>query len=319
MPVINFERPIIIQKCQKNYPFEVDEYRVEIHGFNTDTDNFIFRFYAPSMVDGKIVSGFKELEDERSIIVLGDVVLDPEYYTSDLKVLQLLQSVGAINKVIGIPLSIRLQLDIEYIKDDDNRKRLNDLSESLLKIENEESDKMQEKLQSQFIKQKLEEKGVNLEMYKNSALELIQPSGQSAIGGLTAKKPGEYVATKTWQDAFKETTINDLHEFIEFLDQINGGMYIVESTKIVDNDYNNDPEEGNLSPNLNGQSSITDPDDHLGSLASGFLIGDEGRPHWANIRIMKNHKFDVFAGESDSFGWLTGVVRLPRGLLIFFG
>lgn len=39
------------------------------------------------------------------------------------------------------------------------------------------------------------------------------------------------------------------------------------------------------------------------------LIEMNGRCNWDNIRVLRNNGYDVFAGEKDSFGWLTGCVQ----------
>ena len=49
------------------------------------------------------------------------------------------------------------------------------------------------------------------------------------------------------------------------------------------------------------------------SMANGLLICNGGRCNWENIRNLKSHGFDVYAGEKDSFGWLTGCIEYPDG------
>lgn len=39
-------------------------------------------------------------------------------------------------------------------------------------------------------------------------------------------------------------------------------------------------------------------------MANELLISSGGRCNWENIRILKSHGFDVYAGEKDSFGCL---------------
>ena len=40
-------------------------------------------------------------------------------------------------------------------------------------------------------------------------------------------------------------------------------------------------------------------------------------PNYTNINVMKSAGFNVYTGEADSFGWLTGVIRTKRGELVF--
>lgn len=45
------------------------------------------------------------------------------------------------------------------------------------------------------------------------------------------------------------------------------------------------------------------------SLCDKYLITNVGQCNWDNIRVLRNNGYRVFAGEKDSFGWLTGCVQ----------
>lgn len=45
------------------------------------------------------------------------------------------------------------------------------------------------------------------------------------------------------------------------------------------------------------------------NLCDEYLITNDGQCNWNNIVILQNNGYDVFAGEKDSFGWLTGCVQ----------
>jgi len=49
--------------------------------------------------------------------------------------------------------------------------------------------------------------------------------------------------------------------------------------------------------------------------ASGALIHDGGRPHFSAMEQLAKRipGCQVVAGETDGFGWLTGVIVLPNG------
>jgi hypothetical protein len=53
------------------------------------------------------------------------------------------------------------------------------------------------------------------------------------------------------------------------------------------------------------------------STLAGCLIS-AGEPDWAAIKSLedKTH-YRVFAGERDSFGWLTGCILTRKGILVF--
>lgn len=49
--------------------------------------------------------------------------------------------------------------------------------------------------------------------------------------------------------------------------------------------------------------------DEVERLCCEKLITAGGLCNWDNIRILRSNGYDVFAGERDSFGWLTGCVQ----------
>ena len=49
-------------------------------------------------------------------------------------------------------------------------------------------------------------------------------------------------------------------------------------------------------------------------LADDCLTGDDD---YYNIECVKKAGFDVFAGEQDRFGWLTGCIQTKRGVIVF--
>lgn len=50
------------------------------------------------------------------------------------------------------------------------------------------------------------------------------------------------------------------------------------------------------------------------NLADNCLTDEDN--HY-NIQYVKEAGFDVYAGEQDRFGWLTGCIELQRGIIIF--
>jgi hypothetical protein len=49
-------------------------------------------------------------------------------------------------------------------------------------------------------------------------------------------------------------------------------------------------------------------------LSNQYLTSDERHLY---IRVLKQSDFDVFPGEQDRFGWLTGCIQLKRGMIVF--
>lgn len=51
--------------------------------------------------------------------------------------------------------------------------------------------------------------------------------------------------------------------------------------------------------------------------ASGLLINSDGTPKFRAHRILQDLGYKVVKGESDSFGWLTGVIITPVGRIVY--
>jgi hypothetical protein len=52
-------------------------------------------------------------------------------------------------------------------------------------------------------------------------------------------------------------------------------------------------------------------------IACGVLIGDGGQCDWDNIRALTVMGYSVYAGERDSFGWLSGCIRTKVGVVVY--
>jgi hypothetical protein len=51
-------------------------------------------------------------------------------------------------------------------------------------------------------------------------------------------------------------------------------------------------------------------------LADDCLTGEDA-DSYKNINEIRKAGFDVYAGEQDRFGWLTGVIELKTGKIVF--
>lgn len=56
--------------------------------------------------------------------------------------------------------------------------------------------------------------------------------------------------------------------------------------------------------------------DEITMLACELLIDSKGGCNWLNINELKK-TFDVTKGDSDSFGWLTGCIHTPEGIIVY--
>lgn len=73
---------------------------------------------------------------------------------------------------------------------------------------------------------------------------------------------------------------------------------------------------------LDGEFSYQDSDmpnlvQEIQALACGELIASNGECNWPNIKALRDAGFNVRKGESDSFGWLSGVIPTRKGLIVY--
>jgi hypothetical protein len=51
--------------------------------------------------------------------------------------------------------------------------------------------------------------------------------------------------------------------------------------------------------------------------ADEALITDQGRCDWDAIQMLKDEGYEVFAGEQDRWGWLSGCIQTKKGRLVY--
>ena len=51
--------------------------------------------------------------------------------------------------------------------------------------------------------------------------------------------------------------------------------------------------------------------------ANGVLITSDGQPNYPAMQLLEPHGWRVTKGESDSFGWLSGIIRTPKGRIVY--
>ena len=52
-------------------------------------------------------------------------------------------------------------------------------------------------------------------------------------------------------------------------------------------------------------------------MANEYLFGDDGHIIRKNIDEVIRNGFPIYAGEMDRFGWVTGIIELSGGIIIF--
>jgi len=52
-------------------------------------------------------------------------------------------------------------------------------------------------------------------------------------------------------------------------------------------------------------------------IAEQYLIDEDGHPNRKNIDVIGSYGFIILPGEMDRFGWITGIICLNRGNILF--
>jgi hypothetical protein len=53
------------------------------------------------------------------------------------------------------------------------------------------------------------------------------------------------------------------------------------------------------------------------SLANDCLIANDKQVIQSNIDIVAEYGFSIYVGDMDNYGWLTGIIDLPHGVIMF--
>ena len=92
-----------------------------------------------------------------------------------------------------------------------------------------------------------------------------------------------------------------MKELIEALSRIENNPEIERSQYLTDGDHDE------LHPDVR---SVVE-------LACEELITNNGDPNFAAREVLGEEGFRVVAGETDSFGWLTGVIITTKGRIVY--
>ena len=80
----------------------------------------------------------------------------------------------------------------------------------------------------------------------------------------------------------------------------------------------NNPEIECVSYLTNGVHEELHPDiQTVVELACEELADNSGYPHFGAMEVLEEEGFRVVAGETDSFGWLTGVIITNKGRIVY--
>ena len=55
----------------------------------------------------------------------------------------------------------------------------------------------------------------------------------------------------------------------------------------------------------------------IATVACSFLITEEGKPNFAAMKLLERNGFHVGPGETDSFGWLSGIIYTRKGKIVY--
>ena len=85
-------------------------------------------------------------------------------------------------------------------------------------------------------------------------------------------------------------------------------MLVKALNALTDEDFH-EPDEGTFIRYTKSTPAVEECEE----MANALLIRMDGRCNWENIRKLGGYEFSVYAGEKDSFGWLTGCIAYPDG------
>lgn len=131
----------------------------------------------------------------------------------------------------------------------------------------------------------------------------------------------------------KEGTMNKINEKFQQLDAMNDEIKTLAKMLDVIQDRTDlmfdEPDEngamvfnGNIMYDLDDNGNPTENAvlmDKIEALAQEVLITADGHPDYKSIQDMKKYGYKVYAGERDSFGWLTGCIQKGNGPIFVFG
>lgn len=101
---------------------------------------------------------------------------------------------------------------------------------------------------------------------------------------------------------------NPTEKQLQYIEQLVDAIRALEAcVDIEPQDYLTDGESGSHHPLI--EAVITE--------ACGSLIHDSGQANYYMMNLLKQRGIRVVSGESDSFGWLTGVVITSKGRVVY--
>lgn len=69
--------------------------------------------------------------------------------------------------------------------------------------------------------------------------------------------------------------------------------------------------------NNNKNATVKELVDKVSDYANELLIGPNGQCLWDQHSVLNRAGYAVFAGERDSFGWLTGCIQTKKGIIVY--
>jgi hypothetical protein len=69
--------------------------------------------------------------------------------------------------------------------------------------------------------------------------------------------------------------------------------------------------------NNSKNKDVKDLAEKASALADTILIGPNGNCLWDQHDVLKAAGYDIFPGERDSIGWLTGCIQTTKGVIMY--
>lgn len=103
------------------------------------------------------------------------------------------------------------------------------------------------------------------------------------------------------------TQVNSVSNLVSILRQIEASSEVPNNEEAGGSPYLTDGEPDDPHPLVQEASSE----------ASMVLITNSGQPDFSAHRALLKEGFRVTAGETDSFGWLTGCIHTSKGIIVY--
>lgn len=118
------------------------------------------------------------------------------------------------------------------------------------------------------------------------------------------------------QPLYTNTMTTQIAEFIEKLDNLMDKLKEIDYPKEDDSGFLHDLSDDHVEIKSLIEDIISDADGLL-IIGSGRYAGQADFERHRLLKTLSKNKYYVTKGESDSFGWLSGKINTPHGIIVY--